>query len=178
MTEKPLHVELTNTIQEVDNLAQLHRESLAFAEARERLDFLHQQCLALIDAIQLLERWQALLQSLHMDVSSQPFGLPFRRMLHRELPEVPRTLGAAIVEGDMAYIRLIARISGALALTRERKLTLVGQVNQQLAKVLGTQGIKQMDSPLIEAFKTLTALTIAESPDIKALCQPILERFR
>jgi hypothetical protein len=175
VSEQPLHVILANTIKEVDALAQLHRESLAFTEAKDRLEFLHQLSRTLLNEIQSLSRWQAFSHSLHTVSSLQWYDSSLR---DRELPEIPRSLGGAIVEGDMTYIRFIAQISGALALTHERKLTLVRQVSQYLIKALPAQETKQLDATLQGVVETITTLSLADSPDIQRLCQPILAHSR
>jgi len=178
MSEHPLHMTLGNTIKEVDTLAQLHRESLAFSEAKERLEFLHHLCRTLLTEIQSLSRWQGFSYSLHTEFSGQLYDSSLREIIHRELPELPRSLGVAIVEGDMTYMRFIAQISGALALTRDRKLTLVRQVSQYLTQALLNQEVKKLDAPLQEVFETLTTLSLADGPDVHLLCQPILAHFR
>ena len=174
MDERAFRVKLANTLQEVANLAQLHHESQAFADAQERVAFLHQMCCAVLEGIHRLRRWQALALTLQNVDALHEQHIFLGSALKDELLEPPDSLATALVAGNIAYVQFVAQLSGILAIVKERKFVMIHQLTALITRVLIEPNRSPASGSFVAMVDAFVLLAQSDTPEVYALCQPIM----
>lgn len=128
---------LQELFQEVDRLAERHREALEYEEASERTAYLYERMQALQRVLNELREVAKLLQLLSGDSSGEALWRNTCAELRTTAPASLQSPGRALIAGNLDLLRLIDYTGASIATVTERRNILIQQTASHLSQQMG-----------------------------------------